>query len=163
MMREDVMDNNLLGITHSPVSPSATNRPAVALNRPETRLDATSDTSVAAPLAAEKSTYMVAEADKVALAKTLTETVTKTEQSVAVKDEQSEAEVLAEVVEQLSEVVTLMNKGLAFSVDEDSGAAIVKVMDIDTGDIIRQIPSDEALELAQKLQDVKGLLLKTQA
>jgi flagellar protein FlaG len=162
MMREDVMDNNLLGITHSPVSPSATNRPAVALNRPETGLDATSDTSVTALLAVEKSTY-VAEADKVALAKTLTETVTKTEQSVAVKDQQSEAEVLAEVVEQLSEVVTLMNKGLAFSVDEDSGAAIVKVMDIDTGDIIRQIPSDEALELAQKLQDVKGLLLKTQA
>jgi flagellar protein FlaG len=161
-MREDVMDNNLLGITHSPVSPSATNRPAVALNRPETGLDARSDTSVAASLVVEKSTY-VAEADKVALAKTLIETVTKTEQSVADKDQQSEAEVLAEVVEQLSEVVTLMNKGLAFSVDEDSGAAIVKVMDIDTGDIIRQIPSDEALELAQKLQDVKGLLLKTQA
>jgi flagellar protein FlaG len=165
MMREDVMDNNLLGITHSPVSPSATNRPAVALNRPETGLDArsdTSDTSVAAALAVEKSTY-VAEADKVALANALTETLTKTEQSVAVKDQQSEAEVLAEVVEQLSEVVTLMNKGLAFSIDENSGAAIVKVMDIDTGDIIRQIPSDEALELAQKLQDVKGLLLKTQA
>jgi flagellar protein FlaG len=161
MMREDVMDNNLLGITHSPVSPSATNRPAVALNRPETGLDAssdTSDTSVAAPLVVEKNTY-VAEADKVALAKSLTET----EQSATVKDEQSEAEVLAEVVEQLSEVVTLMNKGLAFSVDEDSGSAIVKVMDIDTGDIIRQIPSDEALELAQKLQDVKGLLMKTQA
>jgi flagellar protein FlaG len=162
MIREDVMDNNLLGITHSPVSPSATNRPVVALNRPETGLDATSDTSVTALLAVEKSTY-VAEADKVAQAKALTETVTKTEQSVAVKDEQSEAEVLAEVVEQLSEVVTLMNKGLAFSVDEDSGSAIVKVMDIDTGEIIRQIPSDEALELAQKLQDVKGLLLKTQA
>jgi flagellar protein FlaG len=161
MMRENIMDNNLLGITHSPVSPSATNRPAVALNRPESGLDATSDTSdtsVAAPLAVEKSTY-VAEADKVALPKTLTET----EQSVADKDQQSEAEVLAEVVEQLSEVVTLMNKGLAFSVDEDSGSAIVKVMDIDTGDIIRQIPSEEALELAQKLQDVKGLLLKTQA
>ncbi|MEH6462898.1 MAG: flagellar protein FlaG [Shewanella psychromarinicola] len=154
MMRENIMDNNLLGITHSPVSPSATNRPAVALNRPESGLDATSDTSVTALLAVEKSTY-VAEADKVAQANALTETVTKTEQS--------EAEVLAEVVEQLSEVVTLMNKGLAFSVDEDSGSAIVKVMDIDTGDIIRQIPSDEALELAQKLQDVKGLLMRTQA
>jgi flagellar protein FlaG len=168
MMREDVMDNNLLGITHSPVSPSATNRPVVALNRPETGLDATSDTSdtsdtsVAAPLTVEKNTY-VAETDKVALANAITETLTETEQSVADKDQQSEAEVLAEVVEQLSEVVTLMNKGLAFSVDEDSGSAIVKVMDIDTGDIIRQIPSEEALELAQKLQDVKGLLLKTQA
>jgi flagellar protein FlaG len=75
----------------------------------------------------------------------------------------TDSETLATIVEQLSEVVTLMNKGLSFSVHEDSGAAVVKVMDMDTGDIIRQIPSEEALELAQKLQDVKGLLLKTQA
>ena len=76
---------------------------------------------------------------------------------------EQETEALEAVVEELSDVMALMNKGLAFSVDEDSGAAVVKVMDIDSGEIIRQIPSDEALELAQKLQDVKGLLMRTEA
>ncbi|MGX9461072.1 flagellar protein FlaG [Shewanella sp. A14] len=141
------MDNNSLGIANSPVNPSVTNRPEGAL-----------DKNVASHLAAEKSTYLP-ESDKVPTVKAITEA----EKTEASKKEQSQAEALEEVVIQLSEVVSLMNKGLAFSVDEDSGSAIVKVMDIDSGEIIRQIPSDEALELAQKLQDVKGLLMRTEA
>ena len=101
----------------------------------------------------------MAEADKVSL----TKAVTETKQAVEAQKEQSQAEALAVVVEQLSEVMSIMNKGLAFSVDDDSGSAIVKVMDIDTGELIRQIPNDEALELAQKLLDVKGLLMRTEA
>ena len=141
------MDNNSLGITSSPVNPPVTNRH-----------DATSDKNIAQQLATEKSTY-VPEADKVSLTKAITET----EQAADTKKEQSQAEALAVVVEQLSEVMSIMNKGLAFSVDDDSGSAIVKVMDIDTGELIRQIPNDEALELAQKLLDVKGLLMRTKA
>ncbi len=79
------------------------------------------------------------------------------------KEEEVEKQALESVVEELSDVMKLMNKDLAFSVDEDSGTAVVKVMDIDSGELIRQIPSDEALELAQKLQDVKGLLMRTEA
>ncbi len=147
LIREDVMDNNSLGITSSPVTPSVTNR-----------LEATSEKNIAQHLATEKSAY-VAEADKVSL----TKAVTETKQAVEAQKEQSQAEALAVVVEQLSEVMSIMNKGLAFSVDDDSGSAIVKVMDIDTGELIRQIPNDEALELAQKLLDVKGLLMRTEA
>ncbi|MBB1440436.1 flagellar protein FlaG [Shewanella sp. SG41-4] len=141
------MDNNSLGITSSPVSPTVTNRP-----------ETTSDKNIAQQLATEKSAY-VPEVDKVSLNKAITET----EQAAETKKEQSQTEALAAVVEQLSEVMSIMNKGLAFSVDDDSGSAIVKVMDIDTGELIRQIPNDEALELAQKLLDVKGLLMRTEA
>ena len=141
------MDNNSLGITSSPVTLSVTNRP-----------EATSDKNIAQLLATEKSAY-VPEADKVSL----TKAVTETKQAVEAQKEQSQAEALAVVVEQLSEVMSIMNKGLAFSVDDDSGSAIVKVMDIDTGELIRQIPNDEALALAQKLLDVKGLLMRTEA
>jgi flagellar protein FlaG len=141
------MDNNSLGITSSPVNPPVTNRH-----------DATSDKNIAQQLATEKSAY-VPEADKMSLTKAITEA----EQVADTKKEQSQAEALAVVVEQLSEVMSIMNKGLAFSIDDDSGSAIVKVMDIDTGELIRQIPNDEALELAQKLLDVKGLLMRTEA
>jgi flagellar protein FlaG len=141
------MDNNSLGITSLPVNPPVTNRS-----------EATSEKNIAQQLATEKSAY-VPEADKVSLTKAITEA----EQVAETKKEQSQAEALAVVVEQLSEVMSIMNKGLAFSVDDDSGSAIVKVMDIDTGELIRQIPNDEALELAQKLLDVKGLLMRTEA
>jgi len=124
------------------------------------RGDATHD-KMGSPLAVEKNTPEVDSAAGVN--KALDPKGVATEGEAVEDAPKTDSEALATIVEQLSDVVTLMNKGLAFSVDEDSGSAIVKVMDIDTGDIIRQIPSEEALELAQKLQDVKGLLLKTQA
>ncbi|WP_254693662.1 flagellar protein FlaG [Shewanella sp. MEBiC00475] len=166
------MDNNSMGITGSPVNPSVTNRPEAITNKTEAISDAVSDTlsgkNVAAHIAVDKSAY-VAEVDKVSLVNGVAETEVNAkiaaDANIATdaKAEQTETEALEEVVSQLSEVMSLMNKGLAFSVDEDSGSAIVKVMDISSGEIIRQIPSDEALELAQKLQDVKGLLMRTEA
>jgi flagellar protein FlaG len=122
--------------------------------------DASHD-KVGLPLAVDKNTPEVDSA--VGVNKALDPKGVATEGVAAEDAPKTDSETLATIVEQLSEVVTLMNKGLSFSVHEDSGAAVVKVMDMDTGDIIRQIPSEEALELAQKLQDVKGLLLKTQA
>ena len=70
---------------------------------------------------------------------------------------------LHDVANELTDMMSLMRKGLAFKVDEHSGQSIVSVMDINSGDVIRQIPNEEALELAQKLAEVAGFLLKTEA
>ncbi|WP_076411172.1 flagellar protein FlaG [Shewanella sp. UCD-KL12] len=72
-------------------------------------------------------------------------------------------EELAQLVGDLSDMMSVMRKGLAFKIDESSGQNIVSVMDIDSGDLIRQIPNEEALKLAQKLSEVTGLLMKTEA
>ena len=83
--------------------------------------------------------------------------------------EQSAAEIeqnpgkLTQVASELSDMMSMMRKGLAFKVDENSGQAVVTVLDRDTGDVIRQMPSEEALKLAEKLSEVTGLLMKTQA
>ncbi|MBL4911574.1 flagellar protein FlaG [Shewanella schlegeliana] len=74
-----------------------------------------------------------------------------------------EAEGLHDIASELTDMMSLMRKGLAFKVDEDSGRSVVSVMDVDSGDVIRQIPNEEALELAQKLNEVAGFLLKTEA
>jgi flagellar protein FlaG len=149
------MDNNSMGITNSFVSPTVTKRPEVISEALSGRNDASN-------IAAEASIHAT-EVDKVSLTKTIAEAQADANTAAETKKEQSQAEALAVVVEQLSEVMSIMNKGLAFSIDDDSGSAVVKVMDIDTGELIRQIPNDEALELAQKLLDVKGLLMRTEA
>ncbi|ABI71027.1 flagellar protein FlaG [Shewanella frigidimarina] len=149
------MDNNSMGITNSFVSPTVTKRPEVISETLSARNDASN-------IAAETIIHTT-EVDKVSLTKTIVETQADANTAAETKKEQSQAEALAVVVEQLSEVMSIMNKGLAFSIDDDSGSAVVKVMDIDTGELIRQIPNDEALELAQKLLDVKGLLMRTEA
>lgn len=67
---------------------------------------------------------------------------------------------LMQVANELTEMVSMMQKGLKFSVDEESGKQVIKVQDVSSGDIIRQIPSEEALKLAEKLSEVSGILMK---
>lgn len=79
----------------------------------------------------------------------------------ATKDHVAEAdtEQLQQVAVDLTNMVAMMQKGLKFSVDDDSGKQVIKVQDIESGDIIRQIPSEEALQLAKKISEVSGVLM----
>ena len=66
------------------------------------------------------------------------------------------AEQLEEVAQQLQDFVGDMNRGLEFSVDEDSGRDVIKVIDKDSGDLLKQYPSEEVLTLVAKLSDMVG-------
>ncbi|QFU25362.1 flagellar protein FlaG [Shewanella eurypsychrophilus] len=83
--------------------------------------------------------------------------------SSTAEPEAQSPEELEKLAIDLSDMMSVMKKGLAFRIDESSGQSVVSVLDIDSGDIIRQIPNEEALELAQKLSEVAGLLMKTEA
>lgn len=89
-------------------------------------------------------------------------TITPSPDSEGVNQE-PDAEKLNEVATELTDMMSMMRKGLAFKVDDQSGRPIVTVLDRDTGDIIRQMPTEEALALAEKLSEVTGLLMKTEA
>ncbi|MFV0595746.1 flagellar protein FlaG [Shewanella sp.] len=89
-------------------------------------------------------------------------TVEQPPEQSATENEQN-PEKLTQVATELSDMMSMMRKGLAFKVDENSGQAVVTVLDRDTGDVIRQMPSEEALKLAEKLSEVTGLLMKTEA
>ncbi|GIU09873.1 MULTISPECIES: flagellar protein FlaG [unclassified Shewanella] len=75
-------------------------------------------------------------------------------------------EQMESVVNELSDMMSMLRKGLAFKLDESLGQQVVSVVDIDTGDLIRQIPNEEALELAiklhEKIAEMDGLLMSTQ-
>lgn len=55
-------------------------------------------------------------------------------------------------VKQMKDFVQVISRQLQFDVDDDSGRTVVRVLDKDTGDVIRQIPSDEVLALARHLK-----------
>ena len=57
----------------------------------------------------------------------------------------------------------VVSRNLSFSVDDGSGQVVVKVVDSTSGDLIRQIPSEEALQLAEHLSDARNLLFKAKA
>ena len=49
---------------------------------------------------------------------------------------------------------------LQFSVDNATGKTIVRVVDGDTGEVIRQMPSKEMIEIAKALDRLQGLLVR---
>ncbi|HVK94226.1 MAG TPA: flagellar protein FlaG [Noviherbaspirillum sp.] len=68
-----------------------------------------------------------------------------------------------DAVKQINETLKRLSQGLEFSVDPDNQRAIVKVVDTQTQDVIRQIPTPEALEIAKALDRVQGLLIREKA
>lgn len=69
------------------------------------------------------------------------------------------ADELGEAVENINQFVNSQGRTLNFSVDEESGKPVVKVIDFETKEVIRQIPSEEVLTMAKaikKLQEDLG-------
>jgi len=62
-------------------------------------------------------------------------------------------------VKVLNEEVQAVYRELHFSVDKESGNTVIKVMDLATKEVIRQIPNEEALSVARTLSDGEGLKL----
>jgi len=56
------------------------------------------------------------------------------------------------VVEEMNAFISSINRGLSFRVDEESGRDVVTIYEADTGDIIRQIPDEEMLEILRRLR-----------
>ena len=50
-----------------------------------------------------------------------------------------------------------------FDLDDASGKMVVKVTDRATGEVVRQIPTEDALRLAESLEEARSLLFKAQA
>jgi flagellar protein FlaG len=90
---------------------------------------------------------------------------TLTTASKASKAERLEArseeriEELGEAVSQLNDFVQNVQRDLQFEVDNDLGQTVVRVVDQQTQKVIRQIPDEVALRLAEKLHQDEPLTL----
>ena len=64
----------------------------------------------------------------------------------------------------INKMIQTFSRNLEFSVDDAAiGKTVVKVVDRETGEMIRQIPSQETLEIARALDRLQGLLIHQQA
>jgi len=72
---------------------------------------------------------------------------------------------------QIKEALNSINKtlkqasiNLQFNVDTDTKRSVVKLVDGETGDVIRQFPSEDALAISRSIDKIQhGLLLKQKA
>ena len=68
-----------------------------------------------------------------------------------------------DAVKNINEALKSLSRNLEFSIDSDSNRSVVKVVDHETGEVIRQMPTPEALEIAKALDRVQGLLIHQKA
>jgi len=75
---------------------------------------------------------------------------------------------VTKAIDTVSQFAEVQNLKLQFTSEEHNGVFVVKVVDQDSKKVIRQIPSQEFLKVAEKIQDivettdqVKGLLFES--
>ncbi len=60
---------------------------------------------------------------------------------------------MSNAVRSLNESVQNIQRGIEFSIDEESGRSVVKVVDRETGEVIRQLPSEDALAVSRQIKE----------
>lgn len=81
----------------------------------------------------------------------------------AAQGEPVSLEQLNAVVAFISETVGQRSIGTEISVDEDLGRVVIQINDKETGELVRQIPGEAFLEIAKRMEDLKGLLYDDKA
>lgn len=69
---------------------------------------------------------------------------------------------LSAAITSIREAAQSIHRDLNFSLDEESGAVIVKVVD-SNGELVRQIPSEDILRLRGQLEEARSLLFSAKA
>ena len=70
---------------------------------------------------------------------------------------------VSEAVRRIGEVLTDIQSDLHFEVDSDSDRLVVKMINRQTQEVIRQIPSETALEMAKTMNNLAGRLVSAKA
>ena len=73
------------------------------------------------------------------------------------------AESVRQAVEQANETLRRNSVGVEFSLDQGSGRVIVRVVDSETKETLRQIPSEQMLAISRAIDDLRGLLITQEA
>ena len=90
-------------------------------------------------------------------------TITEFKDSNIASNSQPSREAVAKAAEQIQNFVNKMGRNLSFSVDEATGYNVVRVVNPDTNEIIRQLPSEELLKIARSMESWNSVLVNQKA
>ncbi len=79
------------------------------------------------------------------------------------RSDASDPKVLEETVARIQDTVNQIDSQIQFSVEEDLNQVVVKVVERDSGELIRQFPPEEVLRVQRFFEEQPGILLKEEA
>ena len=92
-----------------------------------------------------------------------TATPTITEAAVSQTGKSSSLADVTKAVHDINQSIQSNAQGVVFTLDNDNKRIIVKVVDQQTKQVLRQIPTEEVIEISKSLDKLQGLLIKQQA
>ena len=92
---------------------------------------------------------------KTSFLKPVTSTIKTAAEPVERNAEDAEQQV-ARAIETVEMMMDIHNRSVLFLVDEESGTDVIKVVDGNSGEIIRQMPTDELLGFMRNLTNMLG-------
>jgi len=81
----------------------------------------------------------------------------------AIAQEVTAPEDVRELVDKTNSLMKAMNVGIELSFDAQDGDMVVKVIDVETRDILRQFPSEEMLAMSRAMEKMQAALVKQTA
>lgn len=72
-------------------------------------------------------------------------------------------EAVAAAVQSANAYVQSVSSSIQFSLDQDSGRTVVKMVDTETAEVLRQFPSEEMLAISKSIDRMQGLLINREA
>lgn len=82
---------------------------------------------------------------------------------VQATSQSTSADELGEALARVREALAPVARNLQFSVDDDTGKTVVRIIDSTTNEVIRQMPSEEMLAISRSIDKLQGLLLRQEA
>ena len=76
---------------------------------------------------------------------------------------QPSREAVAKAAADLQQFVQSMGRNLNFSVDDTTGYHVVRVVNPTTGELVRQLPSEELLQIARDFERLNSVLVSQRA
>jgi len=72
-------------------------------------------------------------------------------------------DVVAKAAKEIQSFVQSMGRNLNFSIDQTTGYHVVRVMNPETNEVVRQLPSEELLRIAQSMSKLNSALVNQRA
>lgn len=68
-------------------------------------------------------------------------------------------EKVKESVKDINDIVGKIREGLSFKMHDKTDTLMVQVIDIKTGEVIKELPPEEILDLSARIQEMVGILI----
>ena len=89
--------------------------------------------------------------------------ILRVEQQLTVQEVQAGREAINDEVDVMNKVAEVLNRQLSFDVRDKTGEVFVRVVDKETGDVIREIPPEELVALSERIRETVGLIFEGEA